>query len=1224
MGNYFKTQKARVLRKADAAKAEPVTETPELERNETWQSLAWAPVALHAKLAISRPDDPDEREADRIADQVMRMATPQSEVTHGSTAAPSSLRVQLKCAPCVEDDEEQMVQRKSGASGKEELARKELRPRVPWATTSPAIVRAALSSRAEPLDLTTRSFMEERFGRDFGGVRVHTGTQAEASASQVNARAFTVGRDIVFAAGEYSPASDRGRRLLAHELTHVAQQAAAGSGQSHGPAGATAAHPPSAAPAVAQLSAPRIQREGPDDEAPTEGSLLSPESLEELRQNAIELSLDDEQWLADNFPDGFTLRRQTVDILTIGGSRANGYKLRGVQVAAPTPLESGVQAWFFHVDKGRAILVNSTRTGEGVMLDLGTGGTGGAARLIEALERVIGGGLGRAPERAIVSHTDADHMRAGRDFLGTATFSNTAIQIAAEQLNSAVGRRDWRNMGITLAPTQQLIQIQVTGGATGGGAVHENRLVYDGFVMTEFRSVAAHRALTAPGRTTFDKNATSPVTIVTDLVTGERMLYTADGTGRLFNEVINAVGEQAFVRLLGGAGPGGALRTVEYPHHGGRVSGGPDVSGVLRMLRLSFEASNGRVDFITQTSNQFAGAPGASIRFLDLVGVDVERITGGTAAAGTSEVTRLRGTTTERVTLDVSGIRSAVTMAQTYETDIMVAYQRLHELRVVQERAGTLHEGLTGAGVPRPLLESVSQIRTDLQSSETSLRTAAGRVWAELGVAAAAAGGMRSTADMTAVNAELRLLSAEVTRVDPTQARNGLQAHELNLNAYGMCFVTLARMLSALHGERYEELNQLQSRYRSLVIEARAMLGPAEVAEHVRSSWAATRAEWTPEKLQRTGAALGSMSAARRGMMTEYRADLLQSLGRQMQLQRLMEESMGGRTVYGPGGTAVMPASTRIGAGFMALIEIARIGLELAVQLEEANAAAEATASRERVEGAMTVLWWSEQGATPTLALVQRGFLGGYNVVSNAMSQSDLWDVARGNSPADTPEHEKIVVTNVPDEDLQFIIARYYLSTFTLADWHRANAQNPSGETFRHFEDGWGVRLWDEEEKRYMYIIKEAIQTPLESLHRNLEAGTLESMERMESESESGAATLSDTAWVFGQDRVAWVYNRAGGVEEIDFDAVHPRFIRTGGTNWMFGEELVVVRAIDMPTYRRLSEYYWKRVTGTWIGAGGGGYSYDVYRNREGLAMVRSENLTAAPATSSSEGSTGG
>ena len=72
--------------------------------------------------------------------------------------------------------------------------------------------------------------MEPRFGQDFSGVRVHTDDKAAASARAVNARAYTVGRDVVFGAGRYVPGTKAGKELLAHELTHVAQQTVSGVG----------------------------------------------------------------------------------------------------------------------------------------------------------------------------------------------------------------------------------------------------------------------------------------------------------------------------------------------------------------------------------------------------------------------------------------------------------------------------------------------------------------------------------------------------------------------------------------------------------------------------------------------------------------------------------------------------------------------------------------------------------------------------------------------------------------------------------------------------------------------------------------------------------------------------------------------------------------------------------------------------------------------------------
>ena len=91
-------------------------------------------------------------------------------------------------------------------------------------TAAPPMVHQVLRSSGQPLDAATRAFMEPRFGQDFSGVRVHSGEAAEQSARDVNARAYTVGDNIVFGAGGYAPATLEGSRLIAHELTHVVQQ----------------------------------------------------------------------------------------------------------------------------------------------------------------------------------------------------------------------------------------------------------------------------------------------------------------------------------------------------------------------------------------------------------------------------------------------------------------------------------------------------------------------------------------------------------------------------------------------------------------------------------------------------------------------------------------------------------------------------------------------------------------------------------------------------------------------------------------------------------------------------------------------------------------------------------------------------------------------------------------------------------------------------------------
>ncbi|HEY0172924.1 MAG TPA: DUF4157 domain-containing protein [Pyrinomonadaceae bacterium] len=137
----------------------------------------------------------------------------------------------------------------------------------------PPSVQRTLRSSGRPLDEGTRALMEPRFGHDFSRVRVHTDAGAARSAADVSARAYTVGQNVVFGAGEYAPHSPAGQRLLAHELAHTVQQsggAISASGElSVGPAddpfereadAAADAALSSAEPARASLSPARVAR----------------------------------------------------------------------------------------------------------------------------------------------------------------------------------------------------------------------------------------------------------------------------------------------------------------------------------------------------------------------------------------------------------------------------------------------------------------------------------------------------------------------------------------------------------------------------------------------------------------------------------------------------------------------------------------------------------------------------------------------------------------------------------------------------------------------------------------------------------------------------------------------------------------------------------------------------------------------------------------------------
>ena len=163
---------------------------------ETSRSLP-APLPGHDFARI--PTERYEREADRVAD----------DVTKGENGADKACECGNTCSDCLQE-----------------------RPLLPGrAIDSTTAIQTALpdqsaarSSVGEPLDTTSRLFMERSIGRDFSRIRVHTDAKAAEAAEVMQARAFTVGSDIFFGRGTFSPASTDGRRLLAHELTHTLQQ----------------------------------------------------------------------------------------------------------------------------------------------------------------------------------------------------------------------------------------------------------------------------------------------------------------------------------------------------------------------------------------------------------------------------------------------------------------------------------------------------------------------------------------------------------------------------------------------------------------------------------------------------------------------------------------------------------------------------------------------------------------------------------------------------------------------------------------------------------------------------------------------------------------------------------------------------------------------------------------------------------------------------------------
>lgn len=148
--------------------------------------LAEAADAAVSYFAAASPDDRSEREADQAADRLMRMPQPAANRSTAPARTP---------------------------------------PPDTAAHTAPRAVQEVLATPGRPLDPSVRAMFEPRFGQSFAHVRIHDGAQDAQSARAINARAYTFGRHLVFDSGQFDHASSPGRRLIAHELAHVVQQA---------------------------------------------------------------------------------------------------------------------------------------------------------------------------------------------------------------------------------------------------------------------------------------------------------------------------------------------------------------------------------------------------------------------------------------------------------------------------------------------------------------------------------------------------------------------------------------------------------------------------------------------------------------------------------------------------------------------------------------------------------------------------------------------------------------------------------------------------------------------------------------------------------------------------------------------------------------------------------------------------------------------------------------
>lgn len=210
-------RRAEVLAKlrSDTERADFVIQLQQSYGNRCVQRLIES-MAAQAKLTVNAPSDGYEHEADEVADVVTKAATSQAQRQVAEEE-------QARMTPLPQREKEEEI--RSERLGATITPLGERQPGNSFDAASELESRLiAQKGSGSPLPAEVRTFMEPRFGVDFGDVRVHTGGEAAKMNRELGAQAFTLGQDIYIGPNDYVPGTDAGKRLLAHELTHVVQQ----------------------------------------------------------------------------------------------------------------------------------------------------------------------------------------------------------------------------------------------------------------------------------------------------------------------------------------------------------------------------------------------------------------------------------------------------------------------------------------------------------------------------------------------------------------------------------------------------------------------------------------------------------------------------------------------------------------------------------------------------------------------------------------------------------------------------------------------------------------------------------------------------------------------------------------------------------------------------------------------------------------------------------------
>ncbi len=754
-----------------------------------------------------------------------------------------------------------------------------------------------------PLEPVLRQRLEARVGTRLDDVRTHSGTGAARLASALRARAFTFGHHIGFATGELTADLARGERLLTHEAAHIAQQR-------RGPASRSSAE------ADARAVARGV---GPARSGAPAGAVLLADATTEAEPPAQQIVLDDSEWTPDH--EDTLLSFRAGDQLFL----LSGYP---IVLRVPPRQAAEVRAIFGVPAVGSAgSAVVSTGHGQALMIDVGTGLRIGDAETARAIYLgQLSALLGRMGITEItdiyISHGHADHLNRLKDTVEKFNIPAQNVTVPDYQARWSRLLRDlWQQLAQS-DKGRQLGYDQIQPGArlyTGdpNAQVYRARLE-TGDIVLEFyadpeamRKLAGKKAGSKPGELL---DSASALILISQIGTPFRMAVLGDLRGRDIHALRLKMDREhpgSFGRTFSGVEVSGGMQ-----HHLGVVSSAADLAGIADILEVTALA-RGRLEVVVQTDD--VQMRPRLVEALNLLGVDVTVALTAAEAKPAASVT-----VTSESAVDPTGAA-----ARQFEAPAAsrTAVQRIAELRQRELTVSRFGRNLQQAGAvadPDALRSELAATRANAETAYRELQEQTiGRLQRSNAPRAATA------ATMDAVRFDEAAISSRIARI----MAPGLAEQSL-ARTWGV--FTVADLLDLLGNQRRMD-KELYEQVSNVIETGRASQRVRQLIEIVSPAYVRE--------------VIGPPSSER-----EAREQLMW-MSRQAQLSQAGYNAGAAR----PYGATAPALRLRGGAAVLALLEVGRIGLDVAKE-ERANRAMQ----RHRAFG--DFLWWQDKGAAPPFA----------------------------------------------------------------------------------------------------------------------------------------------------------------------------------------------------------------------------------------------------------------